>query len=430
MFIKVNGKNLVVGMKWNVMISDGTISKAVRESKSVWYWHAGPAFYYGIVPRGEKVVKKDLPLHSAMISFATAHSEGNALAILTVPDTDMFVVCGVYQGRPCDGFDAVIPSISSLSEVIDAFTERCGDTSFSLYGDISVQQIIPLTLEELAEHTTDYAELKKVKSELINPITIGIGIAALGFAASAGWDQYVKYRKQEVEKKLAASRKSAQQIYDDAIALKRQEVGLLSEDAPKILNEFLNLPATVGGWDLERANCKVSQVKTLNCTLRFLKSKSHEVSNQSFLKASSHLGFTSIAYKPDLKVIEAVWIVKNLPFVTVGKAMDMAISQNQQWIQFGSQLQRLLPFGSPTFSAFTPIIQPSGAGAGQVMLSPIVNATWSPSGPARILELFESFPKYALLNNVNFFVEKSPKFRFNESFLKVQVDGTVFAKNN
>lgn len=430
MFIKVNGKNLVVGMKWNVMISDGAVSKAVRSNKAVWHWHSGTAFYYGFIPKGEKVVKKDLPLYSAVIAFATAHAEGNALAIVSVPDTEHYVICGVYQGRPSDGFDVIVSSEEAVAEIIEAFTDKCADSSFTLYGDINVQQIVPFTLNELAEQASDYARLKKVQSELVNPVTITIGLALLGIGANFAYQEYVNYRKQEVAKKLAASQKSAQQIYNDALALKRQEVGFFSSNAPLILQKFLQLPQKVGGWDLEKATCKVTQEKTLSCVLLFAKSKSFEVNNQTFSTAATASGFKSIVYHPDLKVNEATWVMTGLPFVTLGEAMDKSIGQQQHWTEFGSQLQKLLPFSSPGLTPFAPIVQPTGPDAGQVVVSPIVSATWKPSGPARVLELLGTFPKYALINNVTFTLDKSPKYRFNESFINVQIEGTVFAKNN
>lgn len=430
MFIKVNGKNLVVGMKWNVMINDGAVSKAVRSNKAAWYWHAGSAFYYGFIPKGEKVVKKDLPLYSAVIAFATAHAEGNALAIISVPDTEHYVVCGVYQGRPSDGFDVVISSEEAVSEVIDAFTERCADSSFTLYGDINIQQIVPLTLTDLAEQASEFAQLKKIQSELVNPITITLGLVLLGFGANFAYQEYVKYRKQEVAKKLAASQKSAQQIYNDALAMKRKEIGISASDAPVILQRFLQLHPKVGGWDLEKATCNVTQEKTLSCILLFAKGKSYEVNNQTFLNAATAYGFKSIVYHPDLKANEATWVMNGLPFVTLGEAMDKSIGQQQQWTDFGSQLQKLLPFGTPALTPFAPIVQPTGPDAGQVVISPIVIASWKPSGPARILELLSSFPKYTLISNVTFLFEKSPRYRFNESFMNVQIEGTVFAKNN
>lgn len=430
MFIKVNGKTLVVGMKWSVMISDGSVAKAVRASKSTWYWNSGSSFSYGVLPKDEKVGKKDLPLYSAVIAFAAAHSEGNALAILSVPDTEDYVVCGVYQGRPIDGYDLTVDSPEQVSQLITAFTDVCGENGFTLLGDVPVDSIVPYSLDRLADAATDYAQLKKVKSDLVNPVTILIGVAAIGFIGNLGWQQFAKYRQQEAARKLAASQKSAQQLYDDALARKREEVGFFASDAPLLMTQVLKLPVQVGGWNLEKVNCAVAQTKAFVCTMRFAKGKSLEVNNKTFLQEAAPLKFKSITYQSDLKTIEALSEITNLPFITLGKAIDASVSQKEELLHFGSHLQKLLPFGTPSLSDFTAIALPPGVQEGQLTALPMTSSTWKPSGPIRILELFTAFPKYAVLNSISVQIDKSPRYRFNESFITVAADGTVFAKPN
>lgn len=430
MFIKVNSKNLVFGMNWHVNISDGSISKAVRSKKSTWYWHSGVAFNYGTIPREEKVVKKDLPLYSAAIAFSAAHVEGNVLAVITIPGTELFAICCSYQGRPRDGFDLVASSPNEVAKVISDFVEQCAESSYTMMGDVPYADIIPFTIHQLADSVTEYAQIKKVKSELINPVTILLALVVIGFGVQMAWTEYVKYRRAEVARKMAATQKSAQQQYDEALALKRKEPAMLASAAPQVLAAILKLPPQVGGWNMQRASCKPSEGKILKCTLNYGRGAAFPINNKSFLSESMPLLFKTITYKEDLKSIDAVWMVPDMPFVTVGDVIDASLLPKDELLEFGSHLQKLIPFGSPSITRFAPIVLAVNVDQSKLINKPTQFAVWKPQGPVRILELFSAFPKYAKVDEFNFSFAKAPRYRFNESFATVALTGTVYAKPN
>ena len=431
MLIKIEDKNLMVGMTWHVMVNNtSSVNKSVKQKKSSWYWHANNVFFFGSVPKSEKLTRKDLPVYSSVIAFSVTQPTGNSLAIVSVPDTEHYLICGVFQGRPKEGYDCTVSSLEEVSNIVSSFSDLCGNAGFTLLGDIKLSDMQFFSMQNLIESLTEYSKLKRVRSEIINPVTILIGLAAFGFAGSEGWKQYVKYRNNQIAIKLAQQQKSSQQLYDEALVDKRKEVALRVSDAPQLMKKMIIFPVSVGGWKTKSAKCTANQSKNVFCTLSFIKGSKGEITNKSFLSYSEPYKFLAIRYLPNLTTIEADLEITGLPFTTMADVLDSALPLKSEWLDFGSQVQRLIPFGSPTVTQYAPISLRNDAQNGQISTLPPLSAKWTQSGPIRILEMLKDFPKYAVLNSVNLSVSDTPKYEVKSSFLTVEIDSNVFAKQN
>ena len=431
MLIKVDDKNLVAGLEWHVIVNNNSsVNKLVRQKKGVWFWHASQAFYYGYVPKSTKISRKDTVIYSTAIAFAKSQPNSNALGVIKIPDSHQYLICGVYQNRPKEGYDCVVNSPEEVSRVIKNFDKLCGEAGYALLGDIEYGEMQTFTLQNLVSTISDTSKLLKVKSEIINPVTILIGVVILAFLANEGWKQYVVYRNKQIATKLAQKQKSSQQLYDEAIAEKRNEVALLVAEAPSIRRALSLLPPNIGGWKTKTVKCTARNDKKLDCVLTFIRGDSGSINNKSFVQYAAPYKFQSVKFMPNLNSIEAELVIDGLAFTTIGTAIDASVSMKNEMIDFGSLVQHLMPFGAPNFSQFAPIQLRNDAQNGQISSLPPLSAKWTQTGPFRILELMNNFPKYAVLNSINLTVSDTPKYELKTSFLTIEIDATVFAKPN
>ena len=430
MFFRVNGVSLVVGMDWHVSI-EGSISKAVKSKNSKWYWSSPSSINFGTLRKADSVEKKDLPLHSAVIALSLAFSDQNVFAAIRLgddeTDSQKFAVFAIFEGKPHDDFDIVVSDPAQVSKLISDFGAMCEHGSFTLVGNLQHPEIVYFDFDILADAVSDYSQIKKLRSDLLNQITIPVLIAGVAYGGFVGWSEYKKYRAAKIAERMAANQKTAQQQYDEAILAKRAEYVLLASEGPSVLSKVTSLPSEIGGWNLTSGKCTPTNEKVVACSLTFSKPNSSDVDHHSFVKDAPKLNLTDITYKPDFKTITANLRLTDLKFSTYGTVLDTAETVEKTWIDFGSSLQKFFPFAAPGITDYKPFAVPPGVDINQIS-KPQQFADWKQSGPIKIFEMFSDFPKYSTISNFNFDVGANSQYRFNHSFLTVEVTGSVFAK--
>lgn len=430
MFFRVNGKSLVVGMNWHVSI-EGSISKGVRSNNAKWYWSSSQSINFGTLGKADSVEKKDLPLHSAVIVLSQVYPNQNVIAAIRVGDEDQehyqYIVIGILEGKPHNDFDTVVTDPARVSELIASFGALCEHGKFTLVGNIENDEIQYLDLDMLADSVSDYSAIKKLSSNVLNQITIPLLIAGVAYGGYVGWGEYRKYRAAKIAERMAANQKTAQQQYDEAILIKRDESVLLASEGPSVLAKITSLPTHVGGWSLSNGKCIPSVAKVVTCTLTFTKPSDSDADNLSFVNAAPKVNVTDIVYKPDFKSITANWTFSDIKFTTYGAVMDASETIEKTWIHFGSNLQKFFPFSAPGITDYKPFAVPPGVDVNQIS-KPQQYADWKQSGPIKIFEMFTDFPKYSVITSFTFSVGSTSQYRFNHSFLTVEVTGSVLAR--
>lgn len=430
MFFRVNGKSLVVGMDWHVSI-EGSIAKGVKSKNAKWYWSSSQSINFGTLRKGDSVERKDLPLHSAVIALSLAFSDQNVIAVIRIGDEDSetqkFAIFAIREGKPHNDFDVVVTDPAQVSKLISDFGATCEHGSFTLVGNLDHSDAVYFDFEMLADAVTEYSQIKKLRSDFLNQITIPIIIAGVAYGGYVGWTEYKKYRAAKIAERMAANQKTAQQIYDEAILAKRTENVLLATEGPTVLSRVTALPYEIGGWSLSSGKCVPQNSKSVTCALMFSKPSNSDADNNSFVRAAPKVNLTDVSYKPDFKTITANWVFTDIRFTTYGDVIDAAEPLEQTWINFGSSLQKFFPFSAPGITDYKPFALPPGVDVNQIS-KPQRYADWKQSGPIKIFEMFNDFPKYSTISSFDFVVGANSQHRFNQSFLTVEVTGTVFVK--
>ncbi|MBC3871443.1 hypothetical protein [Undibacterium oligocarboniphilum] len=429
MIFTVDDKSLATGLDWSVMISSGSIAKEVRAKKGKWYWNSVASFAYGILPIEDKVTSKNKPVFSAAIAFASAHPEGGALAVLTVPGSESILLCGVFQGRPVKGFDSLLEP-KDIAAHIEAFQHSCGDSGFNIYGDVVGIDSIEYTIHELAKAATEYAELKKVGSNYVNPLTLVLAAVALYLAGDFGYQQFAKYRQKKLNEEMASKQKSAQQIYDEALAQKKKDFVLLAADVPALNRLILSIPSSIGGWDVNKFECGISGQKLVTCDISLRKGSNSEANNKSFLEAAEPFKFKNVIFKNDLQTISALKEFSSLPFLPMGDSLAAAEPIAASNISFQSVLQKVFAVGAPGIGDYKTIALNATFDESQLTAPPLKSAPWSANGPLRMTEIFQKFPKTAIVEKIAYNVNKNAEYGIKQSMVKVEVQGQNFSKPN
>lgn len=428
MIVTVNEKRLVFGMTWLPVLSRVQVHKEARSAKSPFLWHAEKSFFYGLLGPDDRTGKFKQPLYSGAIALQHMFYEHpNVLLALRSPDGDGYIVCGIHQSRPRDRTDIFVQTDNEVGKIIDEFTELCGSEGFHFVGDVPLMGIHPLSIEELADSADQVAHLDKAKSTLVNPITIGMMVIAVGFGISTARTYYIQYRNAEIAKKAAAQQKNAQQLYDEELARRRAEVAIDPASVVGAMAWIRALSLSNGGWDLTKVTCNAAQSKEMACALDYARSNYRQATNKTFLDKAGKF-FNTVEFSEDSKRITATATIKALPFTTTGAMIDAAKNGRETMIEFGSMLQGFTNIGDQKLTPFKPFALPAAANVGELTKPPIMFAGWEFNGPLRSLDTLNAFPKYLAVKQFTLVISPTAKFELNQSFVTLNVSGDAFAK--
>lgn len=427
MILNIDGKNLVFGMRWKVLVSGGTANKDARASKSPFMWHADKAIYFGLLGEKESKDKIKQPLFSGAVALAHMHQQNpNILLVLPLPDDEGYVVCGIRQGRPRSGFDVIVEDELEVNRLVNEFSAICEQDSFVLLGNAHIDGISPLTFEEISSSCDGHSQLKKVSGIPFNPLTL-LAVMVIAGLAWGGGNAYLKHRKLEQQKQALAAKKTAQQLYNEEIEVKRAESTLLAMNAIPISDWARTLPVSIGGWKLTTITCKAATDKTMKCDLSFARGKIPESTNQTFVDGAGKL-FDSIEFDDGARVIRTTSTITGLVFNTLGIAIDASKKQRDEVLEFGSILQSMSRFGEQRLQKFAPFGVPAGVNVAELSQAPILSSPWEFNGPLRALELMTQFPKYVSVNQVVIVIKEAPEFQPGHSMVTIKVSGTAYSK--
>lgn len=430
MILNIEGKNIVFGMRWKPMLSGLGAAKEARQAKSAFMWHQEKekALSLGLMAENEKRENQKQPLYAGAIAFARMHPETpNMMLVLSVPDSEAYIICAVRQGRPRDKFDAIVENGVDVNQFISNFTDLCDTDSFLLFGDAPIEGIHPLTLKDLARSADQHSQLKKVTSGFVNPIFIAVAVIIIGVVGYESINFYTNYRKEQRQKAENANKKSVQQLYAEELILRRQDIALSAAEIRPILLWARNLPISVGGWNLHTITCNVAVTNKIACGLDYTRSKMPSATNKTFVENSIKM-FEGIEFGETGKLIHTTAAISDLKFSTVGAAIDASLQQKDEVIEFGSSLQALSALGDQKLLKYEPFALPAGASASQLTQLPILSAAWEFNGPVRALELLASFPRYVTVKQFVLTLNATPNFEYNGSFATAKITGTVYSK--
>ncbi|MDO8728627.1 MAG: type 4b pilus protein PilO2 [bacterium] len=427
MILNIDGKNLVFGMRWKVLVSGGTANKDARASKSSFMWHADKAIYFGLLGEKEGKEKLKQPLFSGAVALAHMYHENpNILLVLPLPDEEGYVVCGIRQGRPRSGFDVIVEDELEVNRLVNEFSAICEQDSFVLLGQAHIDGISPLTFEEIASTCDTFSQLKKVSGIPFNPLMLLALMVAVGLVWGGG-NAYVKHRKLEQQRRALAAKKTAQQLYSESIEAKRGESALIASNLAPVSDWVRALPLWLGGWKLTTITCKTATDKTMKCDLNFARGKNPDATNQTFINTAGNL-FDSVEFVDGARTIHATTSIKGLAFSNLGAAFDSSKKQRDEVLEFGSTLQFLSRFGEQQLQKSMPFGVPVGVNVAELSQAPIMSSAWEFNGPLRALELTSQFPKYVSVNQIVIVIKDAPDFQSTHSMVAIKVSGAVFSK--
>lgn len=426
MILNINGKNIVFGMRWKILISGGTANKDARAAKSTFMWHADKSIYFGLLAEKESKEHLKQPLHSGAIALAHMHAaHPNILLVLPIPEGAGYIVCGIRQGRPKSGFDLIVDDELEVNRLVNEFSGICEQDSFLLLGDAHIDGIIPLSFEDLAEGCESYSQLKKVSGIPFNPLVL-LTLMVVIAGAWGGGKAYMKHRKAEEQRKALAAQKTSQQLYSESLQTKRNDPALLASNLPVLAAWIGKLPMSGGGWKLSRAICQPLGTK-VNCSMTYLKGKNPEATNQTFLESIGR-NFESVDFIQNMQTIKATATANGVSFNQVSLGIDSAKTHRDEAIEFGSILQSLSKFGDQVFKDPEPYGIPPGVNIAELGQSLISTSQWEFNGTVRSLALLTNFPKYSMVNQIDFSFKDAPEYEVTKSMAVVKVTGAAFSK--
>lgn len=428
MIFEIEGKSLAFGMRWKVLVSGGTAQKEAREAKSSLMWYDGRSINLGLLSETDSISKHKHPIYAGAIALTRAYpDEPNILFVSPLPEGEGegYVVCGIRQGRPRPNFDVVKVDELEVNRLLEEFISICGDDTFLLLGDAPLTGINEFSLAQIADVADQRSQLKKVSGLAINPIKFIAGIAVLA-AVGVVAKTYIDHRKLEKQRAAALAQKSAQELYQESIASKKNLPTLLASDINPWLQWARSIPISIGGWKFAVATCNVTETKKVACRLDYERGASTAATNRSFLE-SAPKSFDGIDFDRTGKSIHATTTVQSVKFSLAGDAISGAKNQREEIVEFGSTLQSLSIFGDQKLLSFDPYGVPDGIAVDQMTQIPVLAAKWEFNGPLRSIEALSKFPKYVTVNQLVLTANLSPEYEYNKSLAKIALSGTVFS---
>ncbi|CAN7642464.1 hypothetical protein [Massilia sp. LjRoot122] len=427
MIFDVSGNRIVFGMQWETSLSDPDVHAKARAVKSPYVWAHEKAFYYGVLNEADRKEKLSKPLYSGAIVLQHRYPDiQNVMLVLEIPGGG-FIACGLHQGRPRNGCDAVVKDRAELDILLADFKKLCGGASFKIYGDAHVAGIVPLTMEAFITSVDGTAQLRRVKSALVNPLAFAGGATAVVLIVSYCINAYNEHRAAEAQRLAAEAQKSSQTLYDEELTARRKDVALPARAIAEMIAPVRGISPSIGGWPLGKAACSVTISKQVVCTYEFARRENSKATYQSFMTAAGK-GFDSIEMAGN--TITAVKGYSAMPFIEQGKAIDAARTRREETIEFGSALQLLSSMGKPKLEDHVPFALPPGANVGEMTTPPVGAAKWEFAGPVRSLRGLQQLPDYATITNVVISFTDKPAYELERSMAMATVSGTIFSKSN
>lgn len=427
MIFDVSGKRIVFGMLWETRLSEGDVHAKARAAKSPHVWAQDKAFYFGLLNEVDQKEKLRKPLYSGAIVLQHRFPDvQNLMLVLEIPGGG-FIACGLHQGRPRNGCDVVVQSRAELDQLLSEFKKLCGSASFKIYGDAPIPGIEPETMENIVAAIDPNAQLRRVKSALVNPLAFAAGATVLCLAASYGIHLYTQYRAAEAQRLAMAAQKSSQAVYNEELAARRKDAALNARNVSELLAPIRGMTPSLGGWPLAKATCNVTIEKQVVCTYEYTRREESQATNKTFVDAAGK-SFDSVEMVGN--AITAVKAYKGASFIDQGKAIDAAKTVREETIEFGSSLQRLSNLGKPKLEDHLPFALPAAANAAELSSPPVGAAKWEFSGPVRSLRGLQDFPDYATVSKVVITFTDKPAYDRKQSIAMATVSGMIFSKPN
>lgn len=427
MIFDVSGKRIVFGMEWGALLSEADVHSLAREAKSPFVWTQDKAFYYGVLNAKDRQEKLKAPLYSGAIALQHRfHEVPNLMLALEVPD-GTFIACGIHQSRPRSGFDMIVPDQAALEALIKKFKELCKGDSFKLIGDAKIPGIDRVTMADILESVDSTAQLRRVKSALVNPIAAILVGSAIVFGGGYLWHMYSNYRAAKAQRIAMAAQKSSQTLYAEELAARRNDAALLARSVGEILNPIRSAQPSLGGWPLSKTTCNVSIEKQFVCTFEYTRREQSAATYKTFVDAAGK-NFDNVEFAGN--VAKGTKQFKSPALVDQGKALDAAKTQRDETIEFGSELQRLAKFGKAKLDEHQPFAIPPNAVVGELTTPPLGAANWEFAGPVRSLKGFAGLPAYATISKVVVAFGDKAAYGLQESIGMATVSGRIFSKPN
>lgn len=425
MIFDIDGKHIAFGMRWKALLT-GDAHKEARSAKAQLMWYDGRATQLGMLIAGDIVVKKTQPIYAGAIALARAHpNDKNIFFVTSVPDSNGYVVCGIWQGRPRPDYDVVEVDAQEVTRLFDEFCALCGEDALLILGNAPLSGINEYSLNDIADAVDQRSQLKKVSGTSIKPVKLLVLVAVIG-AIGFGTESYLDYRKREKQRVAAMAQKSAQDLYAESLAAKRNLPAVRASDVGPWLEWVRSLPISIGGWKFKAAVCNVTEVQKIACNLDYARGTATQATFQTFLDAAPKL-FDGVNFDYSEKTVHATTTIQTLKFTKIGDAIDGAAKQRDEIIGFGSILQTLSGMGEQKFGNFSAFALPSGVTVDQLTQIPAVSATWEFNAPLRGIEALDKFPAYATVSQLTLTVGATPQYAYNNSLAKIVLSGSIFA---
>lgn len=428
MIFDVSGKRIVFGMQWETRLSEGDVHAKARAAKSPYVWAQEKAFYYGVLNEGDRKGKLRTPLYAGAVVLQHRYpDEPNLMLVLEIPGDGGFIACGLHQGRPRNGCDVVVKDRAELDSLLVEFKKICGGSSFKLYGDVRIGGIEPASMADIVAAIDGTAQLRRVKSALVNPLAFAATGTAAVLVVSYGIHLYTQYRNAEAQRVAMAAQKSSQAMYNEELGARRKDAALYARSVAQMIAPVRGMSMSLGGWPLAKATCNVPIERQIVCTYDYTRREDSPATYKTFVDAA---GKTFDGVEMAGNTIKATKAYKGMAFIDQGNAIDAAKIQRDETIEFGSELQRLAAFGKGKLEDPIPFALPPTAIAGELTSPPVGAAKWEFTGPVRSLQGLQSFPDYATISKVVITFTDKPAYGRKESMAMATVNGTIFSKPN
>lgn len=441
MIVDIEGKRIAFGMRWEALVNS-TPQKLAKQRKAqmMWYDKSVSAINIGFLHDEVVAPKARKDIHAGAMEVARQfHEYPNTLMICSMPGKEpvvdnatpipperRWIVCGIYDGVPHREYDAVDVSSKDVGQFFDNFTKICGEKEFHLVGNIGYPGITPYDLKTLADHATNASLLKGVSTFSFDPKKLIAGVVTVGAVSYATYF-YLDYQKTQKMLEQSNAERSAQDIYSEVIARKRNAGSLPAGSATALIDWIRKQNINVGGWKLKKISCNVQENNRVVCSSDYQRGPLTLATNESFLQ-NSPVPKENVSFDiSGVQIHTAIAITQGLSFEKLGNAMDAAKTQRIQVVDFGSKLQQLTLFGETKLSDFAAFSLPPGVSASQIPTA-LRTATWSIKGPLRVAESFESFPKSAVIQNITVTIENLVSdYSVGNSFVRIDVTGQIFS---
>ncbi|TET01712.1 type 4b pilus protein PilO2 [Burkholderia cepacia] len=424
MILNIGGKSLAFGMRWQILVRAEAPGREARAAKSPLMWVDASREYFGILGQDEVLPKGKERIYSAAQALLNIpQSSTNMLLVLVNPEADGYLVCGVMQKRPRNGFDLANVDDAALGELLARFADLCGDDGFELLGDAPLDGISALTVTDLSEAADEHCILRSSGS-IARYVPYVLVILAASTAVGFGLHYY---KKKQAEEALA-KQKSPAQLYAESLEAQSKSPTYSPSQIDAWATWAKALPMSVGGWDIADATCNLSAPQQqFSCVITYKRGKSPLSTNRTFVDAAPK-EWQSIQFNDDAKSIQVAIPVK-VPVIPSANVIAAATSPRTISLELGSKLQSLVNVSKKAGlgAQFDIFALPVGVIPSSVP-APVLTTTWTLEGPFRVLDALRGFPQYTTLDRISLTVSSVTQSSVNSSIAMISASGNVYAK--